>query len=185
MNLMWRNPPAHHWYAAKSPGLSLQCRSSKAHQTALARFRSDHLRSMTFVRMAQRYLGYGSHCEAVAVLTCPKPIPKLNLVPRFKHNTTFVGFTRVNNQGERNTSMEMLKSVRVEEWYKISIDETNKLIKSLPNMLRTLLGGRMEYIKERVILVTELDVVAVADGSIFSLRIFLIVEVTKFIAAPI
>ncbi|GFY16450.1 RNase H domain-containing protein [Trichonephila clavipes] len=47
MNLTWRNPPAHHWYAAKSPGLSLQCR---AHQTALARFRSGHLRSMTFVQ---------------------------------------------------------------------------------------------------------------------------------------
>ncbi|GFU59716.1 RNase H domain-containing protein [Trichonephila clavipes] len=43
MNLTWRNPPAHHWYAAKSPGLSLQCRSSRGHQTALARFRSGHL----------------------------------------------------------------------------------------------------------------------------------------------
>ncbi|GFV40254.1 uncharacterized protein TNCV_1444071 [Trichonephila clavipes] len=47
INLTWRNPPAHHWYAAKSPGLSLQCRSSRAHQMALARFRSGHLRSMT------------------------------------------------------------------------------------------------------------------------------------------
>ncbi|GFW72960.1 RNase H domain-containing protein [Trichonephila clavipes] len=28
MNLTWRNPPAHHCYAAKSSGLSLQCRSS-------------------------------------------------------------------------------------------------------------------------------------------------------------
>ncbi|GFU63516.1 RNase H domain-containing protein [Trichonephila clavipes] len=27
MNLTWRNPPAHHWYAAKSPGLSIQCMS--------------------------------------------------------------------------------------------------------------------------------------------------------------
>ncbi|GFX94811.1 uncharacterized protein TNCV_2378841 [Trichonephila clavipes] len=50
MNLTWRNPPAHHWYAAKSPGLSIQCRSSRAHQTALARLRSSHLRSMTFVQ---------------------------------------------------------------------------------------------------------------------------------------
>ncbi|GFU99752.1 hypothetical protein TNCV_49681 [Trichonephila clavipes] len=47
MNLTWRNNPAHHWYAAKSPGLSIQCRSSRAHQTALARLRSGHLRSMT------------------------------------------------------------------------------------------------------------------------------------------
>ncbi|GFV34106.1 uncharacterized protein TNCV_3630711 [Trichonephila clavipes] len=49
MNLTWQNPTAHHWYAAKSPGLSIQCRSSRAHQTALARFRSGHLRSMSFV----------------------------------------------------------------------------------------------------------------------------------------
>ncbi|GFV79399.1 uncharacterized protein TNCV_1903711 [Trichonephila clavipes] len=50
MNLTWRNPPAHHWYAAKSPGLCIQCRSSRAHQTALARLRSGHLRSMIFVQ---------------------------------------------------------------------------------------------------------------------------------------
>ncbi|GFW54823.1 uncharacterized protein TNCV_2654631 [Trichonephila clavipes] len=36
--------------AAKSPSLSIQCRSSRAHQTALARFRSGHLRSMTLVQ---------------------------------------------------------------------------------------------------------------------------------------
>ncbi|GFS92503.1 RNase H domain-containing protein [Trichonephila clavipes] len=50
MNLTWRNPPAHQWYAAKSPDLSLQCRSSRAHQTALVRFRSGPLRGMTFVQ---------------------------------------------------------------------------------------------------------------------------------------
>ncbi|GFS59495.1 uncharacterized protein TNCV_3726001 [Trichonephila clavipes] len=50
MNLTWRNTPAHHWYSAKSPGLSIQCKSSRAYQTALARFRSGHLRSMTFVQ---------------------------------------------------------------------------------------------------------------------------------------
>ncbi|GFT58724.1 RNase H domain-containing protein [Trichonephila clavipes] len=31
MNLTWQNPPAHHWYAAKSHGIYLQCRSSRAH----------------------------------------------------------------------------------------------------------------------------------------------------------
>ncbi|GFT90003.1 uncharacterized protein TNCV_4592951 [Trichonephila clavipes] len=50
MNLTWRKPPAHHWYAAKSPGLSIQSRSSRAHQTALTLFRSGHLRSITFVQ---------------------------------------------------------------------------------------------------------------------------------------
>ncbi|GFS59942.1 uncharacterized protein TNCV_3957381 [Trichonephila clavipes] len=55
MNLTWRNPPAHHWYAAKSPGLTIQCRSSRAHQTALARLRSGHLRSMTFVQEVKSF----------------------------------------------------------------------------------------------------------------------------------
>ncbi|GFX55133.1 RNase H domain-containing protein [Trichonephila clavipes] len=30
MNLNWRNPPTHQWYAIKSPGLSLQCRRYRA-----------------------------------------------------------------------------------------------------------------------------------------------------------
>ncbi|GFU67819.1 hypothetical protein TNCV_4528881 [Trichonephila clavipes] len=72
---------------------------------------------------AQRYQVNDSHCEAMAVLTCPKPIPKVNLVSRPEHNTAFVRFTGENNQGERNTSKEILRSVRVEEWYKISTDE--------------------------------------------------------------
>ncbi|GFT51992.1 uncharacterized protein TNCV_2058411 [Trichonephila clavipes] len=59
MNLTWRNPPAHHWYAAKSTGLSIQCRSSRAYQTASARFRSGHLHSMTFVQ------------EVKSFFTCP------------------------------------------------------------------------------------------------------------------
>ncbi|GFV65669.1 RNase H domain-containing protein [Trichonephila clavipes] len=50
INLTWRNPPAHHWYAAKSSDLSIQCRSSRAHQTALACLGSGLLRSMTFVQ---------------------------------------------------------------------------------------------------------------------------------------
>ncbi|GFU91545.1 hypothetical protein TNCV_2543111 [Trichonephila clavipes] len=49
-------------------------------------------------RKGKRYHANGSHCEAMAVLACPKPIPKVNLVPRFKHNTAIVGFTRVSNQ---------------------------------------------------------------------------------------
>ncbi|GFU04102.1 hypothetical protein TNCV_862601 [Trichonephila clavipes] len=87
---------------------------------------------------AKRYQANGSHCEAMVVLTCPKSIPKINLVPTPKYNTVFVGFTRVNNQEERNTSKQMHKSIRVEECNKISIDETTTLVKSLPNMLREL-----------------------------------------------
>ncbi|GFU66181.1 uncharacterized protein TNCV_2858541 [Trichonephila clavipes] len=45
-----RNPLAQHWYSAKSPGLYLQCRSSRAYQMALARFRNGHMRAITFVQ---------------------------------------------------------------------------------------------------------------------------------------
>ncbi|GFU45806.1 uncharacterized protein TNCV_4211031 [Trichonephila clavipes] len=44
---------------AKSPGLSIQWRSSRAHQTAFARLRSGYLRSMTFVQ------------EVKSLFTCP------------------------------------------------------------------------------------------------------------------
>ncbi|GFV87870.1 mariner Mos1 transposase [Trichonephila clavipes] len=51
----------------------------------------------------------------MAVWTCPKRILKVNLVPRPKHNTAFVGFTRVTSQGKRNNIQGMLRSVRGEE----------------------------------------------------------------------
>ncbi|GFX29325.1 uncharacterized protein TNCV_3218591 [Trichonephila clavipes] len=63
MNQNWRNPPAHHWYAVKSPDLSLQCRRSGALQTALVPFRSGHLRGITF---AQRLKSF---------FTCPCSLP--------------------------------------------------------------------------------------------------------------
>ncbi|GFS61020.1 hypothetical protein TNCV_4955531 [Trichonephila clavipes] len=59
-----------------------------------------------------------ANCEAMAVLTSPKPIPKVNLVPRPKHNKAFVGFTRMNNQGECNNiqgNAEICQSVRMEQ----------------------------------------------------------------------
>ncbi|GFU47808.1 uncharacterized protein TNCV_4465501 [Trichonephila clavipes] len=43
INLTWRNPPAYHWYAAMSPGLSLQSKRSRALQTALLSLRSGPL----------------------------------------------------------------------------------------------------------------------------------------------
>ncbi|GFU36593.1 uncharacterized protein TNCV_802521 [Trichonephila clavipes] len=68
MNLTWRNPPAHHWYAAKSPGLSIQCRSSRAHQTTLACLRSCHLRSMTFVQGVKSF--FTCSCSLLASPLC-------------------------------------------------------------------------------------------------------------------
>ncbi|GFU12919.1 hypothetical protein TNCV_1678271 [Trichonephila clavipes] len=68
---------------------------------------------------AQRYQANGSHCEVKAVLTCPKPIPKVNLVPRPKRTTAFGGFTRVNKQGERNKyiqgNTQICQSRRIEQ----------------------------------------------------------------------
>ncbi|GFV67016.1 uncharacterized protein TNCV_357021 [Trichonephila clavipes] len=58
INLTWPNPAVHHWYAAKNPGLPIQCRSSRAHQADLARFRSGHLSSMTFVQGAKSFFTY-------------------------------------------------------------------------------------------------------------------------------
>ncbi|GFU83582.1 uncharacterized protein TNCV_2125101 [Trichonephila clavipes] len=63
MNLIWRRPATHYWYATKSPGLSIQCRYSRDHQTALACFRSGHLRSMTFVQLVKSFF------------TCPCSLP--------------------------------------------------------------------------------------------------------------
>ncbi|GFX97333.1 uncharacterized protein TNCV_1077041 [Trichonephila clavipes] len=52
-----------HETITKSPGLSVQCRSSRAHQTTLARLRSGHLRSMTFVQGVKSFF------------TCPCSLP--------------------------------------------------------------------------------------------------------------
>ncbi|GFV84294.1 uncharacterized protein TNCV_1591531 [Trichonephila clavipes] len=62
MNLTWKNHPAHHWHAVKSPGLSIQYRRSRALQTALERFRRGHLcdrwilRGFPFLRPRHRLL---------------------------------------------------------------------------------------------------------------------------------
>ncbi|GFT26437.1 uncharacterized protein TNCV_3603081 [Trichonephila clavipes] len=63
MNLTWRNSSALHWHTSKSPDLSLQCRSSRALQRALVRFRSGHLRGMTFVQGVKSFF------------TCPFSLP--------------------------------------------------------------------------------------------------------------
>ncbi|GFU83581.1 diacylglycerol kinase 1 [Trichonephila clavipes] len=70
MNLTSGNPPAHHWYAAKSPGLSILCRSFRAHQTALVRFRSGHLRSMTFVQGVKSFFSCPCSLGASHLLDC-------------------------------------------------------------------------------------------------------------------
>ncbi|GBL83471.1 hypothetical protein AVEN_196330-1 [Araneus ventricosus] len=45
----WKVPPAHEWYAGNRPGLSLQSEGTRSAQTALARLRSGHIKSLKFV----------------------------------------------------------------------------------------------------------------------------------------
>ncbi|GBM56998.1 hypothetical protein AVEN_146030-1 [Araneus ventricosus] len=48
-NSAWRNPPTHDWYAGNCPGLSLQSVGTRSAQTALARLRSGHIKSLKFI----------------------------------------------------------------------------------------------------------------------------------------
>ncbi|GBL88364.1 hypothetical protein AVEN_103024-1 [Araneus ventricosus] len=48
-NSTWKVPPAHEWYGGNRPGLSLQSEGTRSAQTALARLRSGHIKSMKFV----------------------------------------------------------------------------------------------------------------------------------------
>ncbi|GBO14163.1 hypothetical protein AVEN_45407-1 [Araneus ventricosus] len=48
-NSTWKVPPAHEWYAGNRPGLSLQSEGTRSAQTALARLRSGHIKSLKFV----------------------------------------------------------------------------------------------------------------------------------------
>ncbi|GBM19392.1 hypothetical protein AVEN_12325-1 [Araneus ventricosus] len=45
-NSTWKVPPAHEWYAGNRPGLFLQSEGTRSAQTALARLRSGHIKSL-------------------------------------------------------------------------------------------------------------------------------------------
>ncbi|KFM83010.1 hypothetical protein X975_13798, partial [Stegodyphus mimosarum] len=47
-NMTWKISSVHQWYFAEQPGLSLLSKRSRPIQTAMARFRSGHLRCMKF-----------------------------------------------------------------------------------------------------------------------------------------
>ncbi|GBO21862.1 hypothetical protein AVEN_138039-1, partial [Araneus ventricosus] len=48
-NSAWKNPPTHDWYAGNRPGLSLQSVGTRSAQTALARLRRGHIKSLKFI----------------------------------------------------------------------------------------------------------------------------------------
>ncbi|GBN66076.1 hypothetical protein AVEN_161227-1 [Araneus ventricosus] len=48
-NSTWKDPPAQDWYSGNRPGLSLQSEGTRSAQTALARLRIGHIKSLKFV----------------------------------------------------------------------------------------------------------------------------------------
>ncbi|GBM74337.1 hypothetical protein AVEN_122149-1 [Araneus ventricosus] len=63
-NSAWRNPPAHDWYAGNRPGLSLQSVGTRSAQTALARLRSGHIKSLKFIDKEKTFPSCPCSCPA-------------------------------------------------------------------------------------------------------------------------
>ncbi|GBM34183.1 hypothetical protein AVEN_175265-1 [Araneus ventricosus] len=63
-NSAWRNPPTHDWYAGNRPGLSLQSVGTRAAQTALARLRSGHIKSLKFIDKEKTFSSCPCSCPA-------------------------------------------------------------------------------------------------------------------------
>ncbi|GBM52093.1 hypothetical protein AVEN_131111-1 [Araneus ventricosus] len=57
-------PPAHEWYAGNRPGLSLKSEGTRSAQTALARLRSGHIKSLKFVDKENTYSSCPCSCPA-------------------------------------------------------------------------------------------------------------------------
>ncbi|GBL77871.1 hypothetical protein AVEN_143212-1 [Araneus ventricosus] len=63
-NSAWRNPPTHDWYAGNRPGLSLQSVGTRSAQTALARLRSGHIKSLKFIDKEKTFSSCPCSCPA-------------------------------------------------------------------------------------------------------------------------
>ncbi|GBO35326.1 hypothetical protein AVEN_61647-1 [Araneus ventricosus] len=63
-NSTWKVPPAHEWYAGNRPGLSPQSEGTRSAQTALARLRSGHIKSLKFVDKEKTYSSCPRSCPA-------------------------------------------------------------------------------------------------------------------------
>ncbi|GBM24440.1 hypothetical protein AVEN_41090-1 [Araneus ventricosus] len=63
-NSTWKVPPTHKWYAGNRPGLSLQSEGTRSAQTALARLRSGHIKSLKFVDKEKTYSSCPCSCPA-------------------------------------------------------------------------------------------------------------------------
>ncbi|GBO25182.1 hypothetical protein AVEN_92846-1 [Araneus ventricosus] len=63
-NSAWRNPPTHDRYAGNRPGLSLQSVGTRSAQTALARLRSGHIKSLKFIDKEKTFSSCPCSCPA-------------------------------------------------------------------------------------------------------------------------
>ncbi|GBL99380.1 hypothetical protein AVEN_206792-1 [Araneus ventricosus] len=63
-NSTWKVPFSHEWYAGNCPGLSLQSEGTRSAQTALARLRSGHIKSLKFVDKEKTYSSCPCSCLA-------------------------------------------------------------------------------------------------------------------------
>ncbi|GBM91678.1 hypothetical protein AVEN_122284-1 [Araneus ventricosus] len=63
-NSAWRNPPTHDWYAGNRPDLSLQSVGTRSAQTALARLRSGHIKSLKFIDKEKTFSSCPCSCPA-------------------------------------------------------------------------------------------------------------------------
>ncbi|GBO44685.1 hypothetical protein AVEN_182163-1 [Araneus ventricosus] len=63
-NSTWKVSPAHEWYAGDRPGLSPQFEGTRSAQTALARLRSGHIKSLKFVDKEKTYSSGPCSCPA-------------------------------------------------------------------------------------------------------------------------
>ncbi|GBM24484.1 hypothetical protein AVEN_254002-1 [Araneus ventricosus] len=63
-NSAWKNPPTHDWYAGNRPGLSQQSVGTRSSQTALARLRSGHIKSLKFIDREKTFSSCPCSCPA-------------------------------------------------------------------------------------------------------------------------
>ncbi|GBN96852.1 hypothetical protein AVEN_240547-1 [Araneus ventricosus] len=71
-NSTWKIPPALEWHAVSRRGLSLQSEGTRSKQSALARLRSSHIKSLKFVEKEKTYSScpYSSPASAAHVIDC-------------------------------------------------------------------------------------------------------------------
>ncbi|GBM31445.1 hypothetical protein AVEN_39241-1 [Araneus ventricosus] len=69
-NSTWKVPRAHEWYARNRPVLSLPTEGTRSAQTALARLRSNHIKSLKFVDKAKTYSSCPCSASPAHVIDC-------------------------------------------------------------------------------------------------------------------